>query len=252
MMIQTFTHALLSTAIFTNPFQAAHPELARQPVVTQPSASRLVAIEKHWSFAIERYAMQHQQSVQALNITVDCISDQVALSPKLVTIYDEINQFLSHYPNEDDYWEVINRELAQSLLQEHPELSSISIMLEILPTDRIPYPRASTVTQSRSGKVLESWQFTARIPIQVQGNDLRYEVEYLYRDGITNTEYPDFVPISDRTTQLLMTAMIKGEPWEYANQVIAENILKKYPVLNSFTSHLENAAKGGRRMMDDG
>lgn len=258
MMIPVLTHAVFSTAILADPFHALSPGLAQKAIGVQPPVSSLssvshgVSIEKHWDLTMKNHMMQHHQGFQALNITVECTFDQTNLTPKLFAMYGEIDQFLSRYPNETDYWEVINRELAKTILQYHSELSSVSITLEILPNERIPYNRASIVTQNRNGESVEEWRFTARVPVQVQGDDLNYEVEYLYRDGIANTEYPDFVPISDRTTQLLMAALTKGEPWEYANQDIATSILQKYPVLEDFTSYLDNAAKGGRRMRDEG
>lgn len=258
MIIQGLTHAVLSTAIFADPFQALSPALAQKAIGVQLPGSNLspvshmASIEKHWDFTMKNHIMQHHQGFQALNVTVESTSNQADLMPKLSIIYGEIDQFLSHYPNENDYWEVINRELAKTILRDHPELSSISITLEILPTERFPYNRASIVTQSRTGENMEEWRFTARVPIQVQGDDLNYEVEYLYRNGITNAEYPDFVPISDRTTQLLMAALTKGESWEYANQDIATSILQKYPVLADFTSYFDKATKGGRRLLDDG
>ena len=243
MISQAFAHAILSTAIVASPLQATEPGLSHKPDTAQLVVFNGALIEKHWNFAIENYRMQHHNSFQTLNIAVECKSDQADLSSKLLGIYSEISHFLQIYPNEDDYWEIINRELSKTLLQDYPDLSSVAITLEVLPTEHLPYTRASIVTQSRNGERTEGWRFTSRVPMQVKGIDLDYEVEYLYRDGITNAEYPDFVPINDRIAQLLMTAMIKGEPWEYANQDIAESMLQKYPVLYSFTSRIEDTFK---------
>lgn len=244
MIIQAFTHAILSAAVIASPFQAIHPDLIPKQGVAQQSMADLVSTEKHWNFAIDHYRMQHHHGLQTLNITVDCTADAIDFSPKLSAINGEISQFLSRYPNEDDYWEIINRELAKTILHNHPELSSISITLEVLPTARLPYTRASIVSQSRTGERLEEWRFASRMPVQVQGDNLNYEVEYLYRNGITDTEYPNFVPISDRIAQLLLNAVSKGEPWSYANQDIAATMMQKYPVLDAFTSHVENTMKG--------
>lgn len=243
MISQAFAHAILSTAIVTSSSQATEPGLAHKLPTTQIAVSNVASIEKQWNFAIENYRMRHHNSFQTLNLAVNCKSDQADLSPKLLAIYGEISEFLRTYPNEDDYWEIINRELTKTILQHYSELSSVAITLEVLPTERLPYTRASIVTQNRDGERTEGWRFTSRVPIQVKGVDLEYEVEYLYRNGITNTEYPDFVPINDRIAQLLMAGMIKGEPWEHTNQDIAESMLQKYPVLYAFTSHIENTPK---------
>lgn len=247
MVTLAFTHAILSTAIFVNPFQAVDLGLVQKEIVAPSPVSTAVSAERHWSFAIANYRMQHQQGWQTLNIAIDCASNQVDLVANQFDVYGEVAEFLRNYPNEDDYWEIINRELTKTILYNHPELSSISLTLEVLPTHRIPYTRASIVSRNRNGESHEKWRFEARVPVQIQGDDLKYEVEYLYRNGITNTEYPDFVTISDRIAQLLMTAVNKGEPWEYANQDIAEIMLQKYPALDTFTSRIEHTIKGGYR-----
>lgn len=261
-MTLAFAHAVLAIVVIgdpLNPLQAFNPDLAQKTIVAQPAASAVFPIEKHWNFEVKNYVIEHHQGFQPLNVTIDYRSNQgVAAKADALYVemyaetYAEMDDFLTRYPNEDDYWEVVNRELAKTLLRTNPDLASVSITLEVLPTEHIPYDRASIVTQSRSGLNLQEWRFTTRVPVQVQGSDLSYEVEYLYRDGITNTEYPDFVPISNRTAQLLMAAMTQGEPWEYTNQTIAESILHKYPALDSFTGHLVTGAKGGRRMTDGG
>lgn len=240
MIHQAFTQAILSTVIVASSWHVTEPRLVHKPIEVQPTNSKVISIEKHWNFEIDHYRMQHHNGLQTLNITVDCTSDKANLAPKLLSIYSEISHFLGNYPNEDDYWEIINRELSKTLLQDYPDLSSVSITIEVLPTERLPYTRASVITQNRNHIAIEGWRFIAITPVQVQGSYLNYEVEYLYRDGITNTEYPDFIPINDRIVQLLTIAVAKGNPWESINQDIAEIMLQKYPALDTFTSQIEN------------
>lgn len=230
---------MLSTTLLSSPLQLINPDLAQKPIVPRTPVSNQDSFEKHRSFAINNYVMQHHQGFQKLNIAVDCTFNQVTSASALLGIYSEISQFLRNYPNEDDYWEIINREMTKTILHNRLDLSSISITLEVLSTDYLPYPRASIVTRNRNGTHNEGWRFITRVPIQGQREALNYEVEYLYRDGITNTEYPDFIPISNRVSQLLITAMNEGKSLEYVNQDIAENILRKYRSINSFTGHIE-------------
>lgn len=243
MIHQTLVQAIFSTAVVASSWPLAEPGLAHKPIGTQPVNSEVTSIEKHWNFEIAHYRMQHHNGLQTLNITVDCTSDKANLAPSLLSIYSEISHFLRNYPNEDDYWEIINRELSETLLQDYPELSSVSIMIEVLPTERLPYTRASMINQSRNHMPVEGWRFTATAPVQVQGSHLNYEVEYLYRDGITNSEYPDFIPINDRIVQLLVVAVAKGSVWESTNQDIAERMLQKYPALDAFTSQIEQSGQ---------
>jgi hypothetical protein len=63
-----------------------------------------------------------------------------------VPIYTSIDHFLTNYPNETDFWEILNKSLTQQVLAQNPALDSLQINLEVLPTNRLPYNRASIVS----------------------------------------------------------------------------------------------------------
>ncbi|MFB8793570.1 MAG: hypothetical protein U7126_04885 [Microcoleus sp.] len=52
---------------------------------------------------------------------------------------------MANYPNETDVWEVVNQNLTQKVLAENPALDSLQIGLDLLPTNKLPYDRASIV-----------------------------------------------------------------------------------------------------------
>jgi len=54
----------------------------------------------------------------------------------LTLFYQSIDNFLANYPNETDVWEV---------LAENPALDSLQIDIDLLPTNKLPYERASIV-----------------------------------------------------------------------------------------------------------
>ncbi len=58
-------------------------------------------------------------------------------------------EFFKGYPNDADFWEILNLKLTARLLREFPALAAITVEIHVAPTERIPYPRASTVTRSR-------------------------------------------------------------------------------------------------------
>lgn len=240
MIARLLTGAIVLTTAVVGALPPGIP--IRAETTTVPAIDRsAVSTEKHWNFSIKNHRMRHHHSVQTLNIAVNCgyEGDTAEVSAKLLRLYAEINQFLQHYPNEEDYWEIINRELTKSLLRGHPELSSVTVTLEVLPTARLPYTRASIVSRTQDGYVDEGWRFFTRVPVQWQGQPVSYEVEYVYRDGISNEEYPDFVPIHHRITQLLAVAAAEGDSWDHVNHAIAQTVLQKYPALDSLTSRVE-------------
>jgi hypothetical protein len=239
-----FPSTTVLTTFMITALQVLSPAWTK-PVGVEP-AIESTATGKMWSFAIKNYRMQHHQGLQRLNITVNgsyggSSGNGGSSASQLLSLYADVYQFLRQYPNEDDYWEILNRELTKTLLHDHPNLASVTITLEVLPTDRLPYPRASIVSRARTGYVDESWRFSTRLP--AQEGPVSYEVEYFYRDGISDEEYPDFLPIHHRVAQLLTVATAEEATWDYVNQDIADSVLQKYPALDSFTSRVEVTTK---------
>ncbi|MGB7712496.1 MAG: hypothetical protein WBL95_23685 [Microcoleus sp.] len=111
----------------------------------------------------------------------------------MLLFYQSIDNFLVNYPNETDFWEILNKNLTQKVLDENPALTDVGIQLEVLPTNRLPYDRTSTVCRSRGGKLQEDWNFSLKdYIINHQGlNQLNLDVNYQYNPGITTEEYPD-------------------------------------------------------------
>lgn len=103
--------------------------------------------------------MKHQKGAM-LNISVDYRLDNTSPStidpkiyPDFVPIAEKIDLFLTNYPNKSDYWEILNKKLAQYILHEYPMISSLKIRIDINPSlamDYNRYPRRSIVTMTRS------------------------------------------------------------------------------------------------------
>ncbi|MBD3883700.1 hypothetical protein IFO70_18210 [Phormidium tenue FACHB-886] len=221
------------------------PELV-QELETEP-------LRREWGFLIEQYPIQHQGK-NKLNFTLRCVpkvsdpggSTPVeniarAESPDSSTIYRQITNFLSSYPNEDDYWERVNRNLTEAILREYPMLASVTANLEVLPTQQTPYTRSTTVTHTDDGKILESWSFiTGQVTVEHQGeHKLNLRVKYRYQDGISSADYPNFIPIYARIEQFLSTYANSTDSWETVNRNLVSTVLREYPVMDSFTSKLE-------------
>ena len=63
----------------------------------------------------------------------------------------DIGQFLTHYPGQMDYWEIVNKQMTQMLLKKYPMLASITSVIEVGPTRSLPHVRLCIVTRSRQG-----------------------------------------------------------------------------------------------------
>jgi hypothetical protein len=223
----------------------AQPELAQSaPSATEP-------LRSEWGFLIEQYPIYHQ-GLNKLNITLRCrpklsqpdrhsVEPAVVETPDSRMVYQQVTDFLSHYPNEKDYWESVNRNLTKAILAANSTVASVTAKLEVLPTRLAPYTRSTTVTHTEDGEMQESWSFiTGQVTVQHHGeHQLNLRLKYHYREGLSRQDYPNFIPIYARIQRFLASYNNPNDAWETVNQNLVNVILQEYPVMDSFTSKLE-------------
>ncbi|MEG4807753.1 NHL repeat-containing protein [Microcoleus sp. F8-D3] len=191
--------------------------------------------DENWAFNFQDYTIDHQ-GLNTLNLKVGYgLKPGITQNeyPDFVPIYQSIDNFLVDYPNETDFWEVVNKNLTEKVLNENPVLTDVTIQLEVLPTEILPYDRASKVFRSQSGKIQENWNFSVKdYAINHQGlNKLNLDVNYQYKPGITQQEYPDFVPIYKSIDKFLTEYPNETDFWEIVNKNLTQNILNENPAL---------------------
>jgi sugar lactone lactonase YvrE/DNA-directed RNA polymerase subunit L len=196
-----------------------------------------------WNFTLANYPINHQ-GLNNLNIDVNYKYQdgiQNYQYPDFVPIYNSIENFLVNYPNETDFWEIVNKNLTEKVLADNPAISSVTVNLDVLPTNRLPYERSSTVTRTLDGKLGEAWNF--KIPnysIAHQGlNNLNIDVKYQYKPGIRQDEYPDFVPIYTSIDNFLTNYPNETDFWEILNKSLTQQVLTQNPALDSVQINLE-------------
>ncbi|MEG3989179.1 NHL repeat-containing protein [Microcoleus sp. S28C3] len=204
------------------------------PELTLSQTSSLFP-DENWAFNFTDYTIEHQ-GLNTLNLKVGYgLKPGITQNeyPDFVPIYQSIDNFLVNYPNETDFWEIVNKNLTKKVLNENPVLTDVTIQLEVLPTDRLPYDRASTVFRSQSGQIKEDWNFSVKdYAINHQGlNKLNLDIDYQYKPEISPNEYPDFVPIYKSIDNFLTTYPNETDFWEVVNKNLTQNILKENPAL---------------------
>ncbi len=113
---------------------------------------RTTALRHEFGFSLPDFAVQHQGEAHRLNLDVRYHYNDGLPStqyPDFVPIAQEVSQFVGHYDAPNDFWEIMNQRLIDRLMQEHPELSDMTIEIQVDPTARLPYHRFSRVTRSR-------------------------------------------------------------------------------------------------------
>ena len=133
------TALIISSNIFTLPsFSQTNPQCEQQ--------------EEDFTFEVPTYAIQHQGGAilnikVAYRLTPEAITQKAY--PDFVPIRKEIDRFFVNYQNETDYWEIVNRNLVQFILDKYPQMSSLRIQLGVMPTPNAPFPRSSIVRSTR-------------------------------------------------------------------------------------------------------
>ncbi|XGB43291.1 MAG: hypothetical protein LVS60_05815 [Nodosilinea sp. LVE1205-7] len=111
--------------------------------------------QESFGFFLKEYPIEHQgfallnvAVTYRLNTSMETIDP--TLYPEYVGVVQSLEKFLVNYPNESDYWEVMNKKLASFLLNQYPSLASIRIKIDVMPTTpRTKYERFSEVLVTR-------------------------------------------------------------------------------------------------------
>jgi hypothetical protein len=111
------------------------------------------SLVEEFSFQINDFKMDHQTQTNNLNISISyryLANIQKSEYPDFRWLAKDVETLLGNYPNEDDYWEIINKQITRLLLNKYPAITSVTVELKVDPTSLIPYTRSSRVTRSRT------------------------------------------------------------------------------------------------------
>ena len=109
---------------------------------------------EEFSFVLQDFKMNHQGENNNLNIKIRyCYESGISNNqyPDFTVVAKDIKVFLDNYPNEDDYWEILNKKLTLMVLEKYPVLASISSEIQVSPSRLTAYTRSSIVTRYQSG-----------------------------------------------------------------------------------------------------
>jgi hypothetical protein len=120
-----------------------------------PRASARVAgsLVEEFSFLIKDFRMDHQGQANNLNISISYrYAANITKSdyPDFRWLAKDVETLLIDYPNEDDYWEIVNKHITAVLLKKYAGVVSVTCEIKVDPTSVVPYTRSSRVTCERS------------------------------------------------------------------------------------------------------
>ena len=107
---------------------------------------------EEFSFQIKDFKMDHQTQTNNLNISISyqyIANIQKPDYPDFRWLAKDVETLLSNYPNKDDYWEIVNKQITSMLLNKYRGLTSVTCEIKVDPSSLIPYTRTSRVTRNR-------------------------------------------------------------------------------------------------------
>ena len=118
------------------------------------SSSRMAgSLVEEFSFLLKDFRMDHQGQANNLNISISyryAANITKADYPDFRWLAKDVETLLNNYPNEDDYWEIVNKQITALLLKKYPGVVSVTCEIRVDPSSVVPYTRTSRVTRERS------------------------------------------------------------------------------------------------------
>ena len=133
--------------------------LVSAPVVQAQSGAKSSAgprngsLVEEFSFSLKDFKIDHQGETNNLNISISyryVANITKADYPDFRWLAKDVETLLANYPNQDDYWEIVNKQITSLLLQKYPALTSVTCEIKVDPSRVVPYSRSSRVTRERS------------------------------------------------------------------------------------------------------
>lgn len=116
------------------------------------SAAYSQSLTEEFSFQIKDFRMDHQTQTNNLNISISyryIANIQKSDYPDFRWLAKDVETLLNNYPNKDDYWEIVNKQITSMLLNKYRGLTSVTCEIKVDPSSLIPYARSSRVTRNR-------------------------------------------------------------------------------------------------------
>lgn len=126
-----------------------YPQTSSSRVAQTQDGGRLI---EEFSFSLKDVKMDHQGEVNNLNISISfryVPNITKADYPDFRWLAKDVETLLNNYPNKDDYWEIVNKQVTALLLKKYPALTSVTCEMRVDPSRLVPYARSSRVTRER-------------------------------------------------------------------------------------------------------
>ena len=147
---------LSASVVYSQSAKPVGSDSTSKPKTVSQLPKKLVgdaSLSEEFSFWIKDFKVEHQSLTNNVNISVSfryVPNIKNSEYPDFRWLTKDVESFLTSYPNEEDYWEIVNKQLTKQLMDKYPVLRSITIELKLDPSSPSPYVRSSRVTRQRN------------------------------------------------------------------------------------------------------
>ena len=152
LMRNLFGILLLSVLSLPAVYSQTPKPAGRAAMVAQQKQQEAGQLIEEFSFLIKDFKIDHQGETNTLNISISYrYVGGITKSeyPDFRLLAKDVETPLNNYPNEDDYWEIVNKNVTSLLMKKYPALATINCELKADPTRLDPYTRSSRVIRER-------------------------------------------------------------------------------------------------------
>lgn len=145
--LQSISRTLVMLAIV-----ATVPAVYSQTPERGSSPRMAGSLVEEFSFLIKDFRMDHQGQANNLNLSISyryTANITKADYPDFRWLAKDVETLLGNYPNKDDYWEIVNKQITALLLKKYAGIVTITCEIKVDPTSVVPYTRSSRVTRER-------------------------------------------------------------------------------------------------------
>jgi len=149
----TFSRMLVILALLLT--TSCLPAVYSQTPARSSSTRTGGSLVEEFSFLLQDFRMDHQGQPNNLNISISyryAANITKADYPDFRWLAKDVETLLSNYPNEDDYWEIVNKQITALLLKKYPGVVSVTCEIRVDPSSVVPYTRTSRVTRERRSR----------------------------------------------------------------------------------------------------
>jgi len=192
-------------------------------------------------FSVRNLRICHQNEWRNMTVDLEYDVDSMQNPVDVQKVKKHVLEFLNNYPNQADFWEIMNTKLIRSLIDLFPEIRSLRSKLSLAPDRTLSFHRASTAVYEKGEEVLrECFAFTK--PQYAICNDtfrlLDMHVDFSLKPNPTALDYPDYQWVDQAMEEFFSKNRLSFSKWKNLKPQLENFLLERFPTLTGIDIRL--------------